>query len=98
MVHTNLVRGLLDLKSFKASEVSESCQCGKDHRILFDRSLCKCKAPLKRSHNDLYDPIRTSSYFGYHYILVFIDDFTRYIYLGLLDETEVKIIYKILRI
>lgn len=78
MVKLNLVKGLPSLSNFGGGEICEGCRYGKAHRLSFDRSLSRCNAPLELIHSDLMGPTRTPSFSGYSYMLIFIDDFTRF--------------------
>ena len=73
-----MVKDVTNLKLSDDKGVYESCQYGKAHRLSFDRSSLKSKAPLERIHSDMYEKIRSASYYGFHYMLVLIDDFTRF--------------------
>ena len=56
------------------------------HRLSFENSTSRCSAPLERIHSDLMGPTRTSSYSGFFYMLLFVDDFSRYTWVYLLKE------------
>ena len=74
----NLVKGLPKLTISGNGGVCEGCQYGKAHRLPFDRSITRSKVPLERIHSDLFGPTRTPSYSGFNYMLLFVDDFTRF--------------------
>ncbi|KAH7864383.1 hypothetical protein Vadar_028987 [Vaccinium darrowii] len=77
MVSQNLVNGLPKLTSFGNGEVCEGCQYGKAHRLPFDKSYSRCKAPLELIHCDLMGPCLTPSYSGCRYMMLLVDDYTR---------------------
>ncbi|KAI4353065.1 hypothetical protein L6164_002042 [Bauhinia variegata] len=54
MVQKELVKGLQKITKFTDGESYEGCQYGKAHRLPFDKSLSKCKAPLDYIHTDLF--------------------------------------------
>ncbi|KAK0595628.1 hypothetical protein LWI29_008485 [Acer saccharum] len=80
MVQKSLVKDLPNLKFFDNRGVCEGCQYGKAHRLPFDRSFSKSKAPLERIHSDVYGRIIIASYSSFHYMLVLVDDFTRFVW------------------
>jgi len=71
-----MVRGLPLIE--KPYSVCEGCILGKQHRESFPSGKSiRAKAPLEIVHSDLCGPMQTPSFAGNHYILTFIDDFTR---------------------
>lgn len=78
MVSKNMVNGLPKLTTFGNGEVCKGCQYGKAHHLLFDKSFSKCKTSLKLIYSDLMLACVTSSYLGFCYMLLFVDDFTKY--------------------
>ena len=62
----------------KSDNLCEGCILGKQYRESFPagKSIRK-KAPLEIVHSDLCGPMETPSFCGSHYILTFIDDYTR---------------------
>ncbi|XP_020529340.1 uncharacterized protein LOC110008118 [Amborella trichopoda] len=73
-----LVNGLPKLSTFGKGEVCERCQYGKAHRLPFDKSFSKCKAPLELIQSDLMGPCVTPSHSGFRYMSLSVDDFTTY--------------------
>ncbi|KAG6485405.1 hypothetical protein ZIOFF_053942 [Zingiber officinale] len=51
---------------------------GKADRLPFESSNSRCTIPLERIHSDLMGPTRTDFYSGSHYMLLFVDDYTRF--------------------
>ncbi|PRQ29813.1 putative RNA-directed DNA polymerase [Rosa chinensis] len=78
MVRKNLVKGLPSLTTFPSKEVCEGCQFGKSHRLPFGISQSRSKAPLECIHGDLFGPTRTPSFSGLRYMLILVDDFSRF--------------------
>ena len=78
MVKLKLVNGLPNLSSFGGGEVCEGCQFGKTHRLPFDKSTSRDTAPLELIHSDLMDQTRTPSFSGYSYMLIFVDDYSKF--------------------
>lgn len=81
MAKFKLVKGLPNLSNFNGV-LCEGCQYGKAHRLPFDRSLSRCKVPLELIHSEFMGPTRTLSFSGYVYMLVFIDDFSRFTWIS----------------
>ena len=71
-----MVKGLPLIE--KPDSLCEGCILGKQHREKFpSRKSIWAKAPLEIIHSDLCGPMQTSSVSGSDYMLTFIDDFTR---------------------
>jgi len=71
-----IVRGLPLIE--KPDSLYEGCISGKQHRKSFpSRKSIKAKAPLEIVHSDFCGPMQILSLASNHYILTFIDDFTR---------------------
>ena len=71
-----MVRGLPLIE--KPDSLCEGCILGKKHKENFPSGKSiREKAPLEIIHSDLYGPMQTTSVSGSNYMLTFIDDFTR---------------------
>ncbi|WZZ86518.1 hypothetical protein YC2023_115097 [Brassica napus] len=88
MVNKDLVHGLPKLKIQDGGRICEGCQYGKSHRLPFDHSTSRCSGPLEKVHSDLIGPARTSSYSGFRYMLLFVDDFSRYTWVYFVKENQ----------
>ncbi|KAK8951198.1 hypothetical protein KSP39_PZI004131 [Platanthera zijinensis] len=86
MSSRSLVRGLPKLSSFGEGHVCARCQYGKSHRLPFDKSQTRSKAPLEVIHGDLMGLTATASLGGSRYMLVLIDDYSRYTWVYFLKE------------
>ncbi|GKU96119.1 hypothetical protein SLEP1_g9388 [Rubroshorea leprosula] len=86
MVQKELVKGLPNLTSFGDGGSCEGCQYGKAYRLPFEKSFSRCKAPLDCIHSDLFGPTPTPSYSGFRYMLIFVDDFTRFTWVYFVKE------------
>ncbi|MCO5588869.1 hypothetical protein L7F22_042829 [Adiantum nelumboides] len=65
--------------------VCEPCQLGKQHRVAFPKQAStRASAPLALVHTDLCGPMSTSSLSGLCYMLVLVDDFSRYTWVSFL--------------
>ncbi|KAK8926651.1 hypothetical protein KSP39_PZI018972 [Platanthera zijinensis] len=86
MAVKSLVKGLPKLSSFGDGHVCAGCQYGKAHRLPFDKLLIRCKAPLECIYGDLTGPTVTASLGGSRYMLVLIDDYTKYTWVYFMKE------------
>ena len=60
-------------------EVCEDCVKGKQHRVYFkSMKVISTTKPLELVHIDLCGPMRTRSLNHSRYVLVIIDDYSRY--------------------
>ncbi|KAG6532115.1 hypothetical protein ZIOFF_005953 [Zingiber officinale] len=78
MIQRKLVDGLPDLSKVEDGKICEDYLFGKAHRLPFESSNSQFTIPLERIHSDLMGPTRTASYSGSHYMLLFVDDYTRF--------------------
>ncbi|MCO5577608.1 hypothetical protein L7F22_031439 [Adiantum nelumboides] len=79
----SLVEGLPTVRS--PTGVCEPCQLGKQHRVAFPKQAStRASAPLALVHTDLCGPMSTSSLSGLCYMLVLVDDFSRYTWVSFL--------------
>eukprot|EP00253_Pinus_taeda_P033405 PITA_33405 len=81
----DMVKGLPLIE--KPDSRCEGYILGKQHRETFPaRKLVRAKAPLEIVHLDLCGPMSTLSFGGSHYVLTFIDDYTRKTWVFLLKQ------------
>jgi hypothetical protein len=74
----DLVKGLPKL-NFKKDHFCDSCQQGKMHRSTFkSKKVVSTKRPLELLHIDLFGPSRIASLNGSKYVLVIVDDYSRF--------------------
>lgn len=59
----------------------EGCILGKSHHKPFPTSISRASAPLDLIHSDLCGPMPNTSITGNKYMLLFIDDYSRYTFL-----------------
>ncbi|GKB48852.1 retrovirus-related pol polyprotein from transposon TNT 1-94, partial [Tanacetum coccineum] len=57
-----------------------SCQYGKAHRLPYEESKFKAKEPLELIHSDVFGPVKQPSIGENRYMVTFIDDFSRYVW------------------
>ena len=73
-----MVKGLPKLK-FEKNRVCEACQKGKETKVSFKpKNVISTERPLEMLHMDLFGPSRNMILGGNLYVLVIVDDFSRY--------------------
>lgn len=86
MVKKKIIDGLPKIDQSE-NVVSKPCQQGKQLRINHKQTLkILTNGPLELFHMDLMGPSRMESLGGKRYILVVVDDFSRYTWIELLRE------------
>lgn len=75
------------------------CQYGKGHKQPHTEAKYQAKKPLKIIHSDVFGPEKPESTSSLRYMVTFIDDYSRYIWVYLIKEkSEVFQKYKEFRI
>ena len=77
------------LKELKVGNlpVCESCLEGKMTKRSFStKGLIRAKEPLELVHSDVYGPLNVQARGGYEYFVTFIDDYSRYEYVYLMQR------------
>ncbi|WKA01579.1 hypothetical protein VitviT2T_019853 [Vitis vinifera] len=59
----------------------ESCLCNKSHKLPFGVSSLRSRGPLDLVYSDVWGPSPIESIDGFRYYLIFIDYFTKYVWL-----------------
>lgn len=70
----------------RADTVCAGCQYGKAHQLPYDESKFRAKAPLELIHSDVFGRVKEPSISGARYMVTFIDDFSRYVWLFFMKE------------
>ncbi|KAJ9552915.1 hypothetical protein OSB04_016960 [Centaurea solstitialis] len=84
LANGRLVKGLPKL-TFDRASLCPACQMGKMKRSSHkSKTESLCQSPLEMLHMDLYGPMRIQSYSGKKYILVMVDEYSRYAWLEFL--------------
>ena len=93
----NLVKGLPSIS--RNEDVCEGCMMGKQTRESFPQEEAwRATKPLELIHTDLCGPMKTPSIGGNRYILTFIDDYSRKLWVYFLKEkSEVFNFFKIFK-
>ena len=81
------VCGLLDIK-IPDNTICKSCQFGKQTRTNFPEKEGTASKPLELVHTDVCGPFRTRSPRGEEYFILFIDDFSGMVWLGLMKHKD----------
>ena len=78
---------VIGLPSFHMEEkICEGCIYGKMHRLPFPKTSWRAKAPLELIHADICGPTKTPSLNERMYFLLFVDDFTRMMWVYILQN------------
>ena len=81
-----LLHGVPVFKDIQHDEICTGCQYDNSHRLPFTSSKSRASTVLELIHFDLLGPTRTTSYSGFHYVMVFVDDFSRFSWVYFLEH------------
>lgn len=81
----SMVKGLPNL-DVRDDIVCAGCQYGKAHQLPYKESEYQAKAPLELIHSDVFGPVKQPSISQYRYMVTFIDDFSRYVWVDFMKE------------
>ena len=73
-----LLDGVPFFKEIHQDVVCLGCQYGKSHCLPFSNSKNRATTALQLVHSYLMGPTRTPNYYGFHYVMVLVDDFSRF--------------------
>ncbi|KAE8660144.1 hypothetical protein F3Y22_tig00116958pilonHSYRG00159 [Hibiscus syriacus] len=85
MVKKSMLKGLPQL-DMRTDTVCAGCQYGKAHQLPYDESKFKAKEPLELVHSDVFGLVKQQSISGMRYMVTFIDDFSRYVWVFFMNE------------
>ncbi|KAJ0434593.1 putative RNA-directed DNA polymerase [Helianthus annuus] len=85
MMKNELARGLPKFEINK-DVVCAGCQYGKAHQLPFESSQHRTKVPLEIVHSDVFGPVKHVSNQGMKYMVTFIDEFSRYLWVDFMKE------------
>jgi transposase InsO family protein len=85
MVERSMVKGLPGVE-VRTDTVCAGCQFGKAHQLPYQQSKYRAKEPLELVHSDVFGPIKQASISGSKYMVTFIDDFSRYVWVFFMKE------------
>jgi len=66
--------------------ICPGCQYEKSHRLSFPTSENKATVTLQLVHSDLIGPTRIPSYTGLYYVMIIVDDFSRFTWVYFLQH------------
>jgi Integrase core domain len=70
------------------------CQFSKAHQLLLEKSKFQAKEPLELVHSNVFGPIKQASVSGLKYMVTFIDDFLRYVWVYFMKKKKSEILSK----
>ena len=73
-------------REIRGDTIHVGCQYGKAHQLPYGESKYQAKEPLELVHSNVFGPVKQSSISGYRYMVTFIDDFSRYVWIYFLKE------------
>ncbi|KAL0420217.1 UNVERIFIED_CONTAM: Retrovirus-related Pol polyprotein from transposon RE1 [Sesamum latifolium] len=85
MMKKSMLKGLPKLE-VRRDTVCAGCQYGKAHQLSCEESNFRAKEPLELIHSDVFGPVRQASIGGMKYMVTFIDDFSRYVWVYFMNN------------
>ncbi|PKI63869.1 hypothetical protein CRG98_015752 [Punica granatum] len=85
MMKKSMLKGLPQLE-VRTYAVCAGCQYGKAHQLPYEESKFKVNEPLELIHSDVFGPVKQASIGGMKYMVTFIDDFSRYVWVYFMKE------------
>ncbi|XP_075650203.1 uncharacterized protein LOC142620778 [Castanea sativa] len=81
----SMLKGLPQLEC-REDIVYVGCQYGKAHQLPYRESKFRANEPLELIHSDVFGLVKQASISGMHYMVTFIDDFSRYVWVFFMKE------------
>jgi hypothetical protein len=85
IMEKSMLNGLPQLE-VKTDVVCAGCQYGKAHQLPYKESNFRAKKPLELIHSDVFGPVKQTSVSGMWYMVTFIDDYSRYVWVFFMKE------------
>lgn len=85
MVEKSMVRGLPEVE-VKTDIICTGCQFGKAHQLPYQQSKHRANESLELVHLDVFGPIKQASISDAKYMVTFIDDFSRFVWVLFMKE------------
>ena len=85
MMTKSSLRGLLNL-DVRTYVVYVGCLYGKAHHLLYEESSFRAKQPLELVYSYVFGKVKQTSVNGMHYMVTFIDDYSRYVWVYFMKE------------
>ncbi|KAL0452913.1 UNVERIFIED_CONTAM: Retrovirus-related Pol polyprotein from transposon RE2 [Sesamum latifolium] len=80
MMKKSMLKELSKLE-VRRDTVCADCQYDKTHQLPYEESNFRAKEPLEFIHSNVFGPIKQASIGGMKYMVTFIDDFSRYVWI-----------------
>ncbi|KAH9670375.1 retrovirus-related pol polyprotein from transposon TNT 1-94-like protein [Citrus sinensis] len=80
-----MLKGLpqLDVRTYT---ICAGCEYGKAHQLPYEELKFRAKEPLELVHSDVFGLVKQPSISGMRYMVTFIDDFSRYVWVFFMKE------------
>jgi transposase InsO family protein len=85
MMQKQVLKGLPQM-DIRIDTVCAGCQFGKAHQLPYKESEHRSITPLELIHSDVFGPMKQISLGGMRYMVTFIDDFSRYVWVYFIKE------------
>ncbi|RVW16686.1 Retrovirus-related Pol polyprotein from transposon TNT 1-94 [Vitis vinifera] len=85
MMKKSMLKGLPQLEVRKYT-IYAGCQYSKAHQFSYEESKWKAKGPLELIHSDVFGRVKQASLSGMKYMVTFIDDFSKYVWVYFMKE------------
>ncbi|KAL4292111.1 hypothetical protein GQ457_14G000650 [Hibiscus cannabinus] len=85
MMNNSMLKGLPKLE-VRTNTICAGCQYGKAHQLLYEESNYRANEPLELIHSDVFGPVKQTSFGGMKYMVTFIDDFSKYVWIYFMKE------------
>lgn len=85
IMEKSMLEGLPQLE-VKIDVVCAGCQYGKTHQLPYNESKFRSKKPLELIHSDVFGLVKQASISGMRYMVMFIDDYSRYVWIFFMKE------------
>ena len=85
MMKKSMLKGLPQL-DVREETVCVGCQYGKVYQLPYKDSEYCAKEPFELIHSDVFGPVKQPSISGFLYMITFIDDFSRYVWVYFIKE------------
>jgi hypothetical protein len=85
MMQKQVLKGLPQM-DIRIDTVCAGCQFGKAHQLPYKESEHRSMTLLELIHSDIFGPVKQISLGGMRYMVTFIDDFSRYVWVYFMEE------------
>lgn len=85
MMKKSMLKGLPNLE-IRDNVICAGCQYGKAHELPYEESNYRAEKPLELVYSDVFGPVKQSSISENRYMITFIDDYYRYVWVDFMKE------------